>query len=100
MKHIKTFESFISESFLNESIRLSSTDKLIDKMTIDDFDGKKWELNIVELDNELDPDSLIYGEDVYIVLTGKYARDTTNDSIMIPTSQWEEFKNLVNKIKR
>lgn len=95
MNHIQTFESF-----LNESIRLSPTDKLIDKMTIDDFDGKKWELNIVELDNELDPNSEDNGKEAYIVLTGKYARDTTSDSIMIPKSQWEEFKNLVNKIKR
>ena len=93
MKHIQTFESF-----LNESIRLSPTDKIIDKMTIDDFDGKKWELNFVEVDNVLDPNSEDLGKEVYIVLTGKNARDTTNDSIMIPKEQWEEFKKLVNKI--
>ena len=92
MKKLHTFEEF-----LNESIRLSKTDKLLDKMTINDF-GEKWELLVVESDNEIDPNSEDIGKEVYITLTGKYARDTTSDSIMIPKEQWEEFKKLINKI--
>ena len=92
MKKLHTFEEF-----LNESIRLSKTDRLLDKMTINDF-GEKWELLVVESDNENDPDSEDIGKEVYITLTGKYARDTTSDSIMIPKEQWEEFKKLINKI--
>ena len=92
MKKLHTFEEF-----LNESIRLSKTDKLLDKMTINDF-GEKWELLVVESDNDIDPNSDDIGNEVYITLTGKYARDTTSDSIMIPKEQWEEFKKLINKI--
>jgi hypothetical protein len=92
MKSIQTFKEF-----LNENVRLSKTDKLLDKMTINDFDDK-WVLNIIESDNEIDPNSPDIGKEVYITLTGKYARDTTSDSIMIPKEQWEEFKNLINKI--
>jgi hypothetical protein len=92
MKHIHSFEEF-----LNENVRLSKTDKLLDKMTIDDF-GDKWVMNIVEVDNEIDPNSPDIGKEVYITLTGKYARDTTSDSLMIPKEQWEEFKKLINKI--
>ena len=92
MKHIHTIQSF-----LTENIRLDKNEKLLDKMTINDF-GDKWILNCVEVDNELDPNSPNIGKEVYITLTGKYARDTTNDSIMIPKSQWEEFKKLINSI--
>jgi hypothetical protein len=92
MKYMHTFEEF-----LNENVRLSKTDKLLDKMTIDDF-GDKWVMNIVEVDNEIDPNSPDIGKEVYITLTGKYARDTTSDSLMIPKEQWEEFKKLINKI--
>ena len=92
MKKLQNFAEFI-----NESIRLSKTDKLLDKMTINDF-GEKWVLNVVEVDNEIDPDSEDIGKEVYVTLTGKYARDTTSDSIMIPKPQWEEFKKLINSI--
>jgi hypothetical protein len=92
MNHMPTFEEF-----LNESLRLDKNDKLLNKMTIKDFDGK-WELNFVESDNELDSNSPDIGKEVYIALTGKYARDTTSDSIMIPKQQWEEFKKMVNSI--
>ena len=92
MKKLQNFAEFI-----NESIRLGKTDRLLDKMTINDF-GDKWELNVVESDNENDPDSEDIGKEMYIVLTGKYARDTTSDSIMIPKEQWEEFKKLINSI--
>jgi len=92
MKNLHTFEEF-----LNENIRLDKSDKILDKMTINDF-GDKWVLNVVESDNESDPSSPDAGKEVYIVLTGKYARDTTSDSIMIPKEQWEEFKKLINKI--
>jgi hypothetical protein len=92
MKSIQTFKEF-----LNENVRLTKTDKLLDKMTINDFDDK-WVLNIIESDNEIDPNSPDIGKEVYITLTGKYARDTTSDSIMIPKEQWEEFKKLINKI--
>jgi hypothetical protein len=92
MKTIQTFSEF-----LNENIRLDKNEKILDKMTIDDF-GDKWVMNIVEVDNEIDPNSPDVGKEVYITLTGKYARDTTSDSIMIPKEQWEEFKNLINKI--
>ena len=92
MKKLQNFAEFI-----NESIRLSKTDKLLDKMTINDF-GDKWELNVVEVDNEIDPNSEDIGKEVYVTLTGKYARDTTSDSIMIPKPQWEEFKKLINSI--
>jgi hypothetical protein len=92
MKHIHTIQSF-----LTENIRLDKNEKLLDKMTINDF-GDKWILNCVEVDNEPDPNSPWIGKEVYITLTGKYARDTTNDSIMIPKSQWEEFKKLINSI--
>ena len=90
--YIHTFEDF-----LNENLRLTKTDKVLDKMTINDF-GEKWELNVIESDNDNDPDSEDIGKEVYITLTGKYARDTTSDSIMIPKEQWEEFKKLINKI--
>ena len=96
MKHIHTFENF-SES-LDESIRLDKTDKLLSKMTINDFGGDKWELNFVEGDNEIDPNSENIGKEVYIILTGKNARDTTSDSIMIPKAQWDEFKKMINTI--
>ena len=92
MKHIHTIQSF-----LTENIRLDKNEKLLDKMTINYF-GDKWILNCVEVDNELYPNSPDVGKEVYITLTGKYARDTTNDSIMIPKSQWEEFKKLINSI--
>ena len=92
MKNLQNFAEFI-----NESIRLGKTDRLLDKMTINDF-GDKWELNVVESDNEIDPDSEDIGKEVYITLTGKHARDTTSDSIMIPKEQWEEFKKLINSI--
>ena len=92
MKHIHTIQSF-----LTENIRLDKNEKLLDKMTINDF-GDKWILNCVEVDNELDPNSPDRVKEVYITLTGKYARDTTNDSSMIPKSQWEEFKKLINSI--
>jgi hypothetical protein len=92
MKNLHTFEEF-----LNENIRLDKSDKILDKMTINDF-GDKWVLNVVESDNETDPSSPDAGKEVYIVLTGKYARDTTSDSIMIPKEQWEGFKKLINKI--
>ena len=92
MKNLSTFGEF-----LNENLRLSKTDKLLDKMTINDF-GDKWELNVIESDNENNPNSPDLGKEVYITLTGKYARDTTSDSIMIPKPQWEEFKKLINKI--
>jgi hypothetical protein len=92
MKNLRNFNEF-----LNENIRLGKTDKLLDKMTINDF-GDKWVLNVVESDNEIDPNSPDVGKEVYIALTGKYARDTTSDSIMIPKEQWEEFKKLINKI--
>lgn len=93
MKHIQTFESF-----LNENLQLDKTDKLIDKMTINDFDGK-WVLNVVEVDNEYDPDSPDAGKEMYIVLTGRSARYTTDlKTIWIPKEQWEEFKKLINKI--
>lgn len=91
-----TFESFLVT--INEGIRLDSNEKIIDKMTINDFDSKKWELNVVEVDNELNADSPDSGKEVYITLTGKYARDTTSDSIMIPKPQWDEFKKLISKI--
>ena len=90
---MKTFEEF-----LNEGIRLDKNEKIIDKMVINDFDNKKWELNVLEIDNELDPNSPDLGKEVYITLTGKYARDTTSDSILIPKQQWEEFKKMINKI--
>jgi hypothetical protein len=90
---MKTFKEI-----LNEGIRLDKNEKIIDKMGINDFDNKKWELNVVEIDNELDPNSPDLGKEVYITLTGKYARDTTSDSIMIPKQQWEEFKKMINKI--
>jgi len=96
MQHFHTFDHYIKE-VLNEGIRLDKNEKIIDKMTIDDF-GDKWELNVVEMDNELDPNSPNLGKEVYITLTGKYARDTTSDSLMIPKPQWEEFKKLINKI--
>lgn len=92
MKNLNTFKEF-----LNENLRLSKTDKLLDKMTINDF-GDNWELNVIESDNENNPNSPDLGKEVYITLTGKYARDTTSDSIMIPKPQWEEFKKLINKI--
>ena len=92
MKHIKLYEEFV-----NESIRLSKTDRLLDKITINDF-GEKWERLVVESDNENDPDSEDIGKEVYITLTGKYTRDTTSDCIKIPKEQWEEFKKLINKI--
>jgi hypothetical protein len=92
MKHIHTLEEF-----LNENIRLDKNEKILDKMAIDDF-GDKWVMNIVEVDNEIDPKSPNIGKEVYITLTGKYARDTTSDSLMIPKEQWEEFKKLINKI--
>ena len=92
MKTMKTFEEF-----LNEGIRLDKNEKIVDKMIIDDF-GDKWELNVVEMDNEIDPNSPDIGKEVYITLTGKHARDTTNDSIMIPKPQWEAFKKMINKI--
>ncbi len=92
MKNLQTFEDF-----LNENIRLDKGDKILDKMTINDF-GDKWVMNVVEVDNELDTSSPDVGKEVYITLTGKYARDTTSDSIMIPKEQWEEFKKLINKI--
>jgi hypothetical protein len=92
MSNIHTFKAF-----LNENLRLGKTDKVLDKMTINDF-GEKWELNVIESDNELDPNSPDIGKEVYITLTGKYARDTTSDSIMIPKLQWEEFKKMINKI--
>jgi hypothetical protein len=92
MKNLHTFGEF-----LNENLRLSKTDKLISKMIVNDF-GDKWELNVIESDNELDPNSPDLGKEVYITLTGKYSRDTTSDSIMIPKPQWEEFKKLINKI--
>ena len=92
MKNLDTFEEF-----LNENIRLDKSDKILDKMTINDF-GDKWVLNVIESDNETDPDSPDAGKEMYIVLTGKYARDTTSDSIMIPKPQWEEFKKLINSI--
>lgn len=95
MKHIHTFESF--SGAVNEGIRLGATDKVLNKMTIDDF-GDKWELNFVESDNEIDPNSEDIGKEVYITITGKYARDTTSDSIMIPKGQWDEFKKMINNI--
>jgi len=96
MKYVHTFEEF-----LNENIRLDKNEKILDKMTIDDFSGfphKKWVMNIVEVDNEIDPNSPDIGKEVYITLTGKYARDTTSDSLMIPKEQWEEFKKMINSI--
>ena len=92
MKSLQTFKEF-----LNENLRLDKGDKILDKMTINDF-GDKWVMNVIEVDNELDPDSPDLGKEVYIILTGKYARDTTSDSIMIPKEQWEEFKKLINSI--
>lgn len=92
MKKLSTFEEF-----LNENLRLDKGDKMLDKMTINDF-GDKWVMNVVEVDNESDPSSPDAGKEVYITLTGKYARDTTSDSIMIPKEQWEEFKKLINSI--
>ena len=90
--YIHTFEDF-----LNENLRLTKTDKVLDKMTINDF-GEKWELNVIESDNDNDPDSEDIGKEVYITLTGKYTRDTISDCIKIPKEQWEEFKKLINKI--
>jgi hypothetical protein len=92
MKNLNTFEEF-----LNENLRLDKGDKFLDKMIINDF-GDKWVMNVVEVDNEPDPSSPDAGKEVYITLTGKYARDTTSDSIMIPKEQWEEFKKLINSI--
>lgn len=92
MKSLQTFKEF-----LNENLRLDKGDKILDKMTINDF-GDKWVMNVVEVDNVLDPSSPDWGKEVYITITGKYARDTTSDSIMIPKEQWEEFKKLINKI--
>ena len=96
MKKLHTFEEFLNEN-INEKVKLGLTDKLLDKMIINDF-GDKWELNFVESDNELDPNSPDIGNEVYITITGKHARDTTSDSIMIPKQQWEEFKKIINKI--
>lgn len=95
MKHIQTFESFTEP--INEGVKLGPTDKILNKMTINDF-GDKWELNFVESDNETDPSSKDIGKEVYITITGKYARDTTSDSIMIPKDQWKEFKQMINTI--
>jgi hypothetical protein len=92
MKHIKLYEEFVTEN-----IRLDKTDTLLGKMNIDDF-GEKWVLNVVESDNETDPNSPDIGKEVYMTITGKYARDTTSDSIMIPKQQWEDFKKLINKL--
>ena len=62
MKHIHTFADFSKN--VNEGIRMEPNDKLLDKMTIHDFDGKKWELNAIESDNELDPNSEDAGKEV------------------------------------
>jgi len=89
----------VKESEVNEGIRLDKTDKLLNKMTINDFGGDKWELNFIESDNEINPNSPDLGKEVYITITGKHARNTTSDSIMIPKEQWEEFKKMINIIK-
>lgn len=91
MKHITNFEIFSGS--IAESLKLNKNDEILDKMTIEDFDGKNWDLNVVKVNN--DPDS---DEEVYIVLTGKYADQAYGDSIMIPVKQWDEFKKLVSSI--
>jgi hypothetical protein len=62
MKKICNFDEF-----LNENIRLDKTDTLLGKMNIDDF-GEKWVLNVVESDNETDPNSPDIGKEVYITI--------------------------------
>jgi hypothetical protein len=90
MKHIPTFESFSDET--NESFRLDPKggETLLNKMTVINPNKSKWEMNIVDLDDD---------GDEYIILTGEYAKSITGgNSVWIPKTQWDEFKRLINSI--
>ena len=77
---------------VNESFQLDPEggETLLNKMTINTPDKSKWEMNVVDLDDD---------GDKYIILTGEYAKSTTSgDSVWIPKTQWDEFKRLINSI--
>jgi len=93
MKNIPTFNDF-----LNENLRLGKTDKLLNKMTVTDFEGKRWEMNVVEIDNELDPNSPDAGKEMIIVITGEFDKTPIDSSVWIPKEQWDEFKKMINNI--
>ena len=78
------------DEILNENFRIDSkNEKLISKMVIDGPNGR-WELNSIDLNDE---------GDEYIIITGKYAKSTTDsDTIWIPKEQFEEFKKMINSI--
>jgi hypothetical protein len=88
MKHLPTFESFNKN--IDESFRIGTEgEKSLAKMKVKGDRGE-WELNAVELDDD--------GKS-YIIITGEYARTVTSgDTIWIPKDQWNDFKQLINKI--
>ena len=79
----------IDES-LNEYFKLDAKDEtLLSKMTIKG-DDERWVLNVVALNDS--------GNE-YVIITGKYAKSTTDlDTIWIPKDQFEEFKKMINSI--
>ncbi len=93
MKKLNTFEEF-----LNENLRLGKTDKLLSKMTVTDFDGKKWDMSVVECDNALNPNDPDFGKEVYITIAGEYAKSATDSDVWIPKDQWDAFKKMINSI--
>ena len=85
MKHIQRFESFLNESVF----RLGSEEAIIGTMKIEGY-GKKWEMKAVSLNDD---------GDEYVIITGEYAKSTTDsDTLWIPKNQLEEFKKMVNSL--
>jgi hypothetical protein len=84
MKNIPTFESF-----LNESFRLSSDEKILSSMKVNGPRGK-WDCKVIDMNDD---------GDEWIIVTGEYAKSTTDsDTIWIPKNQFEEFKKFINLI--
>lgn len=86
---MKTFKDFV-----NESYKIDPPDgKVLSKMNVAKSSGtssKSWDLHVVEINDD---------GDEWVILNGSEARSTTDlDTIWIPKEQFQEFRNMINKI--